>query len=210
VTSRSRGQGKDRPRKRATDKRPVTDKVRILFDLDLLPPLNDAGLRAIAAASALERVKSYPQPEGMSFEIWSRQLELCQADMDAAQAAKDAAQAAVDEETFEVVLRAMPPKQYFELAAEHPPTEEQVAKAEEMADLAGLYEGKTETQRRQMKIDFNPETFPRAIVRACATELDEDEIEAIFDPEGTWAPGDKDELFNRSLAVCQRASILKR
>lgn len=210
MTSRSRGQGKDRPRKRATDKRPVTDKVPFLFDLSLAPALNEASLELQRAERALERVRSHPQPEGMSVEIWERQLALTGADVERAKTALAAAQEAVDEETFEVTLRAINSKAYFALAEAHPPTPEQIAAADAAAALAGLHEGKTEAELRRMKIDFNPETFPRAIVAACAVGLEEDELDAIFDPEGTWVPPDRDELFNRALAVCQRASILRR
>lgn len=187
----------------------MTDKVPFLLELDLLEPLNEANLKLKAAERALERVKSHPQPEGMSSEIWSAQLKLVTEDYEAAKAAAEAAKAAVDEETLVVTLQAVSNKVYFALAAEHPPTEEQVAQAEEMAELGGVFEGLTETQRRRMKIDFNPETYPRALVTLCS-DLDEEELGVFFDPDGPWTQDDRAELFNRSLAVCQRASILRR
>lgn len=209
MTTQRRGQGKA-PRKKATDKRPVTDEVKFLLDLSLLPPLNQANDQLLVERAVLDRLKTTPVPDTVNADIWAAQLEIAQEAVTKAEEAVAKAQAAVDAETFVFKLRAVSPKRYFEIAAEHPPTPEQIEKADSMAEKAGAFEGKTEAERRRMQIDFNPDTFPRAIVEACNVELDADELDAFFDEDGTWTNFDRDEVFNRALAVCQRASILRR
>lgn len=211
MTTKSRGLGRARPRKKATDKKPVKESVPFILDQSLLEPLNEAALRLRAADLALERLRSMPQPAGTALEIWQRQLELAELEHTAAVLARDEAQGAVDAETLTVTLQAVSSKRYFEILEQHPPTEEQVQAAHDEAEKGGVFQNMTEAQVNQMRIHFNPDTYPRAIVEACdVTPLDPEELDAIFDTNGDWSQEDRQMLFNVALAVCQRASILKR
>lgn len=208
---KSRGQGKGRPRKRATDKRPVTDEVSFLLDLSLAEPLNRAAEQLAAEQAVLDRLRGFPVPEGASAEVWALQIQRAEAEVAAATARRDEAKALVDENTLTVKLQAISARRYFEILEQHPPSEEQVEKADSEAEKAGIMETMTQSQRVAMRIHFNPDTYPRALVKACdVTPLDDEELDIIFDPDGPWSLDDRSELFNKALAVCERASILKR
>lgn len=210
TTTKSRGNGKA-PRKRATDKRPVRTKVEFLLEQDLIIPFNKALTEVRVAEERRERLRTNPVPAETNTEVWQAQLALAEAELMSAQEALAAAKKAVDAEVFVVELQALGSKRYFDLLAEHPPTDEQVAAADSEAEKAGVWEGLTVAQRKANQIQFNPDTLPRALVAECdVTPLDEDELDLIFDTTGPWTLEDRSELFNQALAICQRASILRR
>ena len=211
VTTRSRGQSSKKPRKKATDKRPVKAKVEFLLDQELIVPFNKALTEVRVCEERRERLRASPVPAETNTEVWRSQLNLAELELAAARETLEAAKAAVDAEVLVVELQAISSKRYFDLLAEHPPTPEQIESADEEADKAGIWEGLTVAQRKASQISFNPDTLPRALVAECdVTKLDDEELDLIFDTEGPYTLEDRSELFNQALALCQRASILRR
>ncbi len=90
-----------------------------------------------------------------------------------------------DEEVFEVRFRGIGRKRYSDLMDAHKPTEEQKKKAEENGGLVWQY---------------NPETFPVALVAACCVEpvMTLEETREIYDEWNytEWSP-----LFNAAIEV---------
>lgn len=215
-------------RKRANQKRPVRRTLTFYLDAEVVDAYNETILADNSAAIALERAKRHHDevadsaqeavgPEGEIPAGLARQIAEAVANLAEAQEAKTQAEArmaeakdAMEAERFPVTLQAIPRKLFYDMLADHPPTEEQVVKAYQMAEEAGLLEEMTEAQRKKVRLEFNPDTWPMALVKACAVDLDEDEIEYIFDVTGTWAQEDATAIFNAAGEVCQKASLLRR
>lgn len=113
-----------------------------------------------------------------------RQLVLRGEDATQAQAAVDEAQAAVDGCYAQIVLRALPPEQYEELIAAHPPTEAQRAAGE----------------------IWNVDSFRPALLAGCADGDMTAEDWAAFLAE-RCSQGERQELWVAALAVNEQARV---
>jgi hypothetical protein len=188
-------------KKRAKDKKPVSDTVPFCLDMELADALD----RALAAKKLAEAQHKRLQDSTDALAV-AGSLERLRL----AEDALEASQAAVEAETFRVRLVAIPRENYLKMMARHPATEDQQTEYIRLLGESGALEGLTETELKQQKLQFDTDTYPRALIRACAPDLEDEDLDAFFDPMGTWSQPDVDELFQRSIAVCQRSAVLRR
>jgi hypothetical protein len=103
-------------------------------------------------------------------------------EVNAAEAAVAAAQEALQAATSHILLRAIPRDRYDALIADHKPTKEQ---KEEVGP----------------ELEFNPATFPSALVAACAVDPEMTEAD-VSDLMNSWGGADAIELFNTAYLLC--------
>lgn len=139
---------------------------------------------------------------GHKIQMKARELELAQTSRFGSMADKNPvriqeelddlfleAKDSVEEFTFQDIGR----RAYDALVREHPPTEEQ---KQQWKDVGG-----------QGPLAWNLETFPPAIISACAVDP-EIPFEAAIQIMDDWSEGDAQILLNAALAVCmERTSI---
>lgn len=190
-------------RKRATDKRPVTKTIRFYLDHEVVEAHNEAVRKEAEARSVVDALARSDNAEAnaRALERWHEAVD-----------ALDAAEAEMAEYSFDVKVRAIPRERYLQMLADpkHKPTQEQIDAAFEALDNAGQLAAMTEDQRKAFTLQFNPDTYPRALVEACVEGLDAEELDAIFDPNGAWAQDDVTALFHAAEEVCNKASWLRR
>lgn len=94
------------------------------------------------------------------------------------------------------VFRSLSRRKYDELLTRHQPTDEQQAEAKKMGGADAV-------------LEFNPETFPEALVAACIMEpeLTSEDVHDIFTSDD-WNGSETLALFNTALSACiNRGSV---
>lgn len=105
--------------------------------------------------------------------------------------AEEKAKEALQETCIKFVFEPIGSKRLDKLRLEHAPTEAQM----------------TEAAREGVQINFNPDTFPAALIDVCAVEpaheAGEIEKELLEDEDGTWNKAEIGDLFGAALSVNQ-------
>lgn len=97
------------------------------------------------------------------------------------------------DETVSFTFRDIGRKRYDELVAAHPPTQEQ--------------KDDYKAQDGPGNLTFNPDTFPPALISACAIDPEISLAQATLICD-TWSEGDIQELFLCAIAVCKEKTSI--
>jgi hypothetical protein len=167
-------------------KKPVAKRLPIPMDSELADAYNQAKIRLTMAQDAAKEDKN--------------DRRLAQAASEASEEL-DRLKAELEPELAWFIARSIGPKRYDEVQSDNAPTEEQIKEAKKNGENPP---------------NWNPETFPQALVAACVqyitleadgetevfTDLDRDFVDEMFDAEsGQWNQGEVMGLFQTALEV---------
>lgn len=192
-----------KPKKRATDRKLPQKVLEFYLDTAVVDVYNDAVLVEQSAKRMMDFYES-----GTAAKASAQAIEALAVAEEALARAKEA----LGDELYEVLVVAIPRKEFFDLQAAHPPTEEQIEGYAKMLEDTGELEGMTDAQiaRAKKSIMANTDTFPRALAEMCCPGLDAEELDCIFDPMGPWSPEDTQLIHLTCQQVCFQASSIRR
>lgn len=133
-----------------------------------------------------------------------------------AEAALEAAEELFDSVLWECRLLAIPRDEYVNLMADHPPSADEKKLLQEQ--LSGFDEQMTRAAAQLMKLEYNSNTFPRALLARVMTFDDEklsdeemsDELDAILEKGSLWSEPDVKSLIDLAKDTCVKGTLLKR
>lgn len=190
-----------KPKGPGAKKRP-TEVVPFCLDDDVAREHEEAKLAFEQASAFADRMKDHGDPlvQGRAVEA------LAEAEERLAKATTR-----LDEETWVLRVEGLAPLAYRDLKALHPPTEEQkVTYWAEISKLPG-WDDFTQAQQRAFGLDYNFDTFPRALVGACSRPpLSEEELEGLFGDDAPWSETDKQAMLQAAERACTKTALLRR
>jgi hypothetical protein len=164
-----------------SSKKPVRKTVWIALDSDDATELEEATRTFNIVDAAVNRAKA--NGNLVPQDTLTRLIEATDRKTKATEVAR--------ENSVKFVFRSLGRRKYDALLGEHPPTDEQMKK------------------QGNDKLEFNPETFPEALVQACLIEpeLSIDEVKEIFNSED-WTPGETYSLFMAAMQANQSTGVV--
>jgi hypothetical protein len=156
-----------------SSKKPVYKSVWIALDPELAD--EEADLKQKASALRI-RQTARPNDEKTLQDLADVEQKL------------EAATAALRENSVKFTFRSIGRRRYDDLLSDHQPTPEHIAEAKKMDPQAGL--------------DFNPDTFPQALIAASIHEpkLTKDEVNDLFQSDD-WSGAELSALFEAALVA---------
>lgn len=168
-------------------KKPHTATVVLALDADAAQEFEEAQK---AARDAQVRAQAYPQNTQV------------QEDAAAAQARLDEMSENLDDIVVSFTFRSIGRKKFEKMVLDHPPTSEQVARANQ-------YATEKEKEGDEPLLSHNPETFPVALIAAClvSPKMTEEEVQEMWDSDD-WTGTELGTLFLAAQSVNIRRATL--
>lgn len=186
-------------RKGPLDKKRPFVEIKVALDPEVRAELDAARTEAALARNRARVEEDFAVRGGRDVD---------QSVIEASEKAQEAlalAEQAAEEDVWTFRIYALPPKSYSAMLRAHPPTDEQreeyAAQVSEALELSG--QDLTEAQKRMaVRLDFNQDTFPRALFAASIRpELTDEELDALVDPDGNFSDQEQTAILNAALDI---------